>query len=394
MKPKIPRLRRLFLMTFMESFATILLERGIYFFSQDRLDFGDAENLLLALSFGATYVIGSLLSHPASARIREKPLLIMGLTGQIATAIALALWVSPATLFGLWAVMGLLFGLKWPLIESYVCANQTPPQIARSVGIFNFCWSSAVPLALAAAGPLIAVGPIVGGRIEALFISVAAISAVTILLMQPLPRKVQHLPRDHPDRAPGERIGRYKALLISSRSLMMASYSSLWIMAALMPGIFKGLSQPVVIATALSAVVDVARVVAFVALQYYTGWHNRSLPLVAAMVALPIGFFTVLFGPNLTVVVIGEAIFGLAAGLVYYAALYYAMIVMNASVEAGGGHEALIGSGFALGPACGLLSLALGPLVQSRLLGTITGVGPLFVACSVVAVWAISRRRE
>ena len=47
--------------------------------------------------------------------------------------------------------------------------------------------------------------------------------------------------------------------------------------------------------------------------------------------------------------VAGELLFGWAVGEVYFAALYYAMVVQNASVEAGGGHERIIGLGFALG---------------------------------------------
>jgi hypothetical protein len=41
---------------------------------------------------------------------------------------------------------------------------------------------------------------------------------------------------------------------------------------------------------------------------------------------------------------------------IYSAALYYAMEVGQAEVEAGGKHEALIGLGYTGGPACGLLA--------------------------------------
>jgi hypothetical protein len=42
-------------------------------------------------------------------------------------------------------------------------------------------------------------------------------------------------------------------------------------------------------------------------------------------------------------------------GVTYHLALYYALVVKNAAVDAGGGHESLIGLGLALGPAVGLL---------------------------------------
>ena len=45
-------------------------------------------------------------------------------------------------------------------------------------------------------------------------------------------------------------------------------------------------------------------------------------------------------------------IFGM--GVTYYAALYYAMAVGRAEVNAGGTHEAFIGGGYAMGPLIGL----------------------------------------
>ena len=43
--------------------------------------------------------------------------------------------------------------------------------------------------------------------------------------------------------------------------------------------------------------------------------------------------------------------------MTYYAALYYAMSVGRAKVDAGGTHEALIGGGYMFGPLVGLMTL-------------------------------------
>ena len=57
-------LRRVVLgLSFVESFATILLERAVYFFSQQRLGYSETENLMLALLFGAAYTLGAARSH-------------------------------------------------------------------------------------------------------------------------------------------------------------------------------------------------------------------------------------------------------------------------------------------------------------------------------------------
>jgi uncharacterized membrane protein len=54
---------------------------------------------------------------------------------------------------------------------------------------------------------------------------------------------------------------------------------------------------------------------------------------------------------------LGLSMFGVGMGIVYYAALYYAMAVGRAEVNAGGIHEALIGGGYMVGPLLCLLSM-------------------------------------
>jgi hypothetical protein len=104
------------------------------------------------------------------------------------------------------------------------------------------------------------------------------------------------------------------------------------------------------------------------------------------MVVLPAGFFMVLLSDQLPVVLLGEAFFGISAGVLYYSSLYCAMVVKNASVDAGGSHEGLIGTGFALGPAAGLLGLGLTSALGGPLYGNLLGVGPIFLLCAIGAV--------
>ena len=382
------RLRRLLLIVFLESFATVCVERGVYFFSLKRLGFSDAANLALALAFGAAYVAGALASHRLSKRLTEKRLLLMSVFGQFVVHALLVVHAGPSALFVGIAALGLLNGLKWPVVESYVSAGRTPLATARAVGRFNIAWASAVPLSLVAAGPIISFWP------SGLFALPGAINLVSLWLILPLTVSPVHLPHDHPERLAAGRIVRYRALLVSSRWTMLASYASLWVLAALMPRIFRDLGFSVTAATALAAVVDVQRLMAFALLERYRGWHNRVSPLVVSIIGLPVGFFMVLFGANVAVVVAGEVVFGLGAGMTYYAALYYAMVVENASVGAGGAHEGLIGLGFAIGPAAGLVGIKLSPALGSEVVGILTGLGPVFVICAAGALWSVGRIRR
>lgn len=377
------RLQRLLLITVIESFSTILIERGIYFYTHHRpeLAFTDTQNLWLALGFGVSYAVGALASHRLSVRATEKGLLVVALVAQLLTQLALCVWVGPYTLAVGNSAIGFLSGLKWPLVESYVASGQTPRDQAKVIGWFNLSWAVPTALAVAAAGPLIA------WRAEGLFAAAALMNAISLMLVRPLERRAVHLPLDHPERPRPAEMARYRGLLAASRWSMLSKYSLMWILAALLPGVFAGLAvESVVAATALASLLEAFRCVAFLTLHLWRGWHHRVGPLVWVIVGLPAGFFMALFGPNLAVVLAGELLFGLAAGMTYYAALYYAMVVKNASVDAGGAHEGLIGTGFAIGPVAGLVGNGLAPMVGGPVLGRIAGIGPVVLVCAVGAV--------
>jgi len=92
-------------------------------------------------------------------------------------------------------------------------------------------------------------------------------------------------------------------------------------------------------------------------------------------------------------VLAGEIVFGVLAGVTYYAALYYAMVVKNAAVDAGGGHEGLIGMGLAIGPAVGLLGCMLSRGGNNPLIGISVAASPLLIACWFGACRALVRVR-
>lgn len=367
------RLKLVLLITFIESFATIFMERGVFFYTTERLGFSGAQNLWLALVFGSFYVIGGLTSHNLAARIGERRMLIATIAVQAIAHLTLLAAPLATVIFVCKGTLGLMNGLKWPVVESYVGAGRAGKDSARAVGWFNISWSSAVPLSLGVAGPIIAFWS--GG----LFLAPAAINLAALVMVLFLPARPAHMPDDHPHRpAPQVRI-RIQGLLASSRWLLLMAYASLWIWAALSPNVLDRLGVPVAYATMVATLVDVFRVIAFVVLRRWHGWHLGIGTSVLGLLAVPAGIAMVVFGPTLAWVIAGEVIFGLSAGAVYYAALYYAMLATNASVDAGGKHEGLIGLGFAIGPACCLVGLAMGPVMGSLVLGTLAGLAPLLL---------------
>jgi predicted MFS family arabinose efflux permease len=117
------------------------------------------------------------------------------------------------------------------------------------------------------------------------------------------------------------------------------------------------------------------RLSAFAMLWRWTGWHYRFGWLLAAYITMVGSFLAVLLGPNLVVIVVAQAAFGLAVGLIYYSSLFYAMDVgEDTQGEHGGRHEALIGLGIFGGPAVGTAALQFLPGIRHAGIAAVTFV--------------------
>jgi hypothetical protein len=395
---------RLYLITFVESVASIALERGLYFFTTERLAFGGAANLGVALAFGLAYVVGALLSHPVAERLGERRLLRWTLVVLAGLHAGLAAWPTAAGVWVAFPLIGLVTGLKWPVIESYVGAGLDERQTRRALGRFNLSWSVAVPITIGGAGLAAAVLPA-----WAFFAAVIPLHAATWWLTWRIPVAPEHAATPGDADAPGDRgtalavadDGDARAawdaaglawrgrLLWASRWLLAGACALMFLIAPLIPGMLRDLGVGASAAGGWAAVLDAARVAAFVGMMAWGGWHGRAWPIVLSMLALPAGAGMVLFGGSLAMVVAGEVVFGLATGVVYFAALYYAMVVKRASVDAGGVHEALIGGGFAIGPAIGLVGLTLAGAMGGEVAGMLAGLGPWVVLIGGLAALAL-----
>lgn len=364
---------RLLLVTFIESGSTVFIERGIFFFTREKMQFTDEQNLWLALAFAAPYAVFALAAHRVTTRLDEKRVTIAAVAGQTLFLALVAAMPTTFTIFLAKAAMGAFTGLKWPPIESYVNAGLTPSQAAKRVGVFNLTWAGAVPLTVLLVGPLIAWWD------RALFVLPALAALPTLWLLRRLASRPTHLPDDHPERPEAARLKRIAHLLGASRWLMLCAYGSYFVLAAVTPGIFDRAGVGVIAATSLSSLIEIMRVVMFGLLIAFTGWHEKAWPIVVTCVLLPLGFAGIVSEQSLAMVLVGECLFGFAMGISYYAALYYAMVVKNAAVDAGGVHEGLIGIGFVIGPLLGLAGHQIGVAIESRAAGTMLGVAPLLL---------------
>ena len=373
----------LLVLTFLQSFGSVLLSRGVYFYTHDRLAWGRAENLLLGLAYGVVYIAGAWISHAVAARAGERRALLGVLALLVAAHLVIYFWPSGTSLaLGLPAISFLL-GIKWPIIESYMSAGETPSELLRTSARYNVTWASSVPLGLAASGSLIA-----SPNPELLFLVPAATGLIAMALGRSFADAPEHLHESHPERPDPAELLRYSALTVSARWAMMLSYSLIFLLAPLMPDILGGLGLDVARSTPAAALLDMGRLASFLLVAAYSGWRSRVTPLVVAIFALPAAFCMVLFARHLSLALLGEVLLGLAAGFAYYSALYYALVVKNASVDAGGAHEALIGLGYALGPLAGLAAQTVGSAAggEGKSFAILAAALPLVLPCVYFAL--------
>ncbi|HEY3255661.1 MAG TPA: MFS transporter [Polyangiaceae bacterium] len=381
---------RVLLTVFTSSFAGTLLQRGAYFYTHQVLGFSQAQNLWLALLVGVTYIAGATASHPLSGRLGERRTLLSVLLAMVSVYLLIAAVPAAALLVVALALIAFLQGAMWPIFETYMSAGETPRNLGRVLSRYNISWALSVPLSLAAAGLLIA-----SGAPRLLFVTAAALFGWVAFACRAFPRAPAHLEADHAERPNAALLHSYRALLSASRLAMLLSYALMYVLAPLMPEIMTGIGLDTASAARAASLLDVARLSCFVALFAWSGWHSRKLPILLAVAALPVGFGLVLLGSGIAPVIAGEVLFGAAAGLLYTAALYYAQVVQNASVDAGGAHEALIGLGYALGPGAGLIGTALahgaGPGSAGYMQGMSIATLPLVALCSCAALWQLVR---
>jgi hypothetical protein len=393
LRPSPPGLRplplaRLLVLASIEAFSQAMFWRGVYFHANAVLGFTRTDNLLLALGAGVAYTAGAALSHRVTRRFDEKRLVTGVLVAQAALYGLCAAAPVAAVVVPAFIVLGLVHSMKWPVFQSYASAGRAPRETARAIGRYSLFTSAAVWPSM------VAVGPLIRAWEPAFYALAAACSVTSLAVLAPMARRPVHLPQDHPARPKAAEVPRLTALLWAGRWSLMSSFVQMVVLSALMPAIYAHLGYGVAAATPLASVLDGTRFVMFAVMAAWTGWRGRALPVLAGVLALPAGFFLVLFGPNLATVLAGEALFGAAAGVAYYSALYYAMVIKNASVDAGGAHEGLIGAGIAIGPAAALLGGVAAPYVGGPVGGMLVGVGPVIVAATALAARSLARLRR
>ncbi len=368
--------------TFLNSLGTGLVTNGIFFLTTNYYKFTQAENYLVGVTMGFTYILGASTAGRTvkkakatfpSLSTRGILVILMVLMGAITLVPALATNISESTggaaalevaarpsAWPIWLVIITyipLTGILWPLTESYLSGGKSGAALRRGTGIFNVVWSGSVLLAIFGLSPLIE---------EHAMKCFFALTAVHIGVGAALPFMFapEPAPHVHEDHEPHPPV--YSQLLITFRWLLPLAYVISSVLGPYLPSAMLALKveprhQPLIAGAWL-----LPRVFTFAVVRYTNGWHGRwAMPVLGTFLLVggcimavlsPLGTRLHLSEHQCIMIMIGGLLaFGVGNALIYAGALYYAMEVGAADVDAGGTHEALIGVGYLVGPLCGLL---------------------------------------
>lgn len=391
---------------FVSSIGTGIVTSGIFFLTKHAYGFSDRDNYLLGVVEGVMYIAGALGAGPTVRAVRRvagvRPRAVLGgilLALAVTCALPLAVQATGATAsWPIWVLMLLyipLTGALWPITESYVSGGRHGPRLRATLGQFNIAWASALVVGYWALAPLVrthAAEAIAGVGM----LHVASLAALAWFGSDPPP---------HDDHAAGPRPPAYRPLLITFRILLPTSYAVFGALTPFLPSALTRLDVAAEWQTPVSATWMAARLGVFIVLQRWHAWHGRWYPAAGGAVLLLGGFALCVLpvavassGPAMSLMILGLLAFGVGMAVIYAGALYYAMSVGKAQVEAGGTHEALIGVGYAGGPLCGLIAAQVVHLgwiapghfeaVMLALVGVMTA-GAGAIACR--RVWQASR---
>lgn len=375
----------IFAITIAGSSSTGLFWNALGFIAKHAYGFSRIENLTLYFVMGLVYA-GSAWKAAAAAKFfgwSDRGGVLCCVSGMAIGLTIPAIW---PTSIGLWVAGVWVSGVSamlWPVVHAYLAGGRPPAGVAKVQGVFNLIWMSSVTV------PMFILPPYLDSGAREIFL----ISALTLLMVLPLaarlprmtPRAFVHgsksdVSESHPE---------WHALLVRSRRWLIVTYLFMSAFPPLLPYAFEASGISSALETPLTGTWMVVRVMFVAVLWRTTFWQGHRVFLIAAGLAGTLGFGLALGaaflpGAPLPWMVTGFVLFGLGSGASYHAALAYGMVVGEAEVDAGGTFEALIGLGYAGGPAAGLLGIPV-----AFLLGTSPGVAAaaLLAGPALVLPW-------
>jgi MFS family permease len=340
---------------------------------------------LYGAASAAPYVLTALAAGRLSDRWGRRRILALSFLGLGGGFVLLLLSRTALMLYIPAILIGAAQGMYWPVLEGAMSDGQSPSQIKRAAGVFNFAWM----------GGLVA-GPALGGFLYKIdpaapcAVGIALIALQVAMFLTPGAMKIAPWGEDRPfhadARVPAPRRAVFVQLAFVANVitfLTLSSFRSLLPEYALPHGITGGTYG------LLQSAITFGMVLTNLALILWHGWHYslRVLLAVQALGAAILVLFCVTDSyPALLAL---AALLGFPACVTYFSSIYYGMEQSAHKGAHGGNHEAVIGLGAAIGPVLGGVAITVSGFSRANLL-----LGAALLALAVLAQIAIVGTRR
>ncbi len=335
----------------------------VFFFLKEHHGFGPYDNLRFGALNGVLFVFSSLYGGRFAQRFGYFAALRLGFALMIG---ALAFGCFATTVLGLCVTLSVwTFGMcfTWPALEGMTCEKENHASLPRMLAVYNIVWAGGGAVAYFSGGWM---QSFLGSR--SIFWLPVILHGVQLLIVAGISRRLkdgvaslESLPNDtasHIQEASPVVTKRFQTLAWVANPFSYIAQSAI---VPLIPELAQRLQLSATWAGIFCSIWLFSRLLSFVILGLWTGWHYRFEWLISCYMLLGAAFCGILLITNLWWLALLQVVFGLCVGLVYYSSLYYSMNASETLSEHGGIHEAALGLGLFAGPAIGASALWLVP---------------------------------
>ena len=374
-------------LTAFASAGTSVIWNGLPFIAKQQYDFSEAKNLALYLFIGLVYISGALSAAKLTKAIERycspRTLLAVLLLTQTIVCMTPIISVSQWTIWFAGGVLGLCSAWTWPIVESFLVAGRHGREMRRIIGWWNMVWMISV------AGTMFAMAPFMEANALMVIVGLGGMFGLATFVLILFPKS----PAIHDIETSSRAVPKsYNKLLSGARVLLPLSYVINGTLAPLLPFVLTNLAIETFWQTPAVATWMIARVGMTAIMWRFEGWHGKWSILWMAIIAMAVGFVCIFSASGWPMLFAGLIIFGGGMGVTYYAGLYYAMAVGRARFDAGGTHEALIGTGYAVGPLAGLIAISFSSSHSSESPTPLIATVSCLLIAAGGALWLIWRK--
>jgi len=240
------------------------------------------------------------------------------------------------------------FAFFWAPLQNKLSTFTTASSLGPVLGIFNICWCCGV-----------FVGPLISSwaySVSGLYGSLAAcgviITAALFILAPGFPAAMPPLKPEPAGKTPNH--SRHALIFLSiARFAVFAGYFVVTGITRLFPRFATHFGIDVVTAGTLISVIFAAQSLTFLILRYTSRWQYSFKTLLFLQIAAAAGLLLIPFTRSMLLIGVILCSVGALIGLVYYSSLFYALALRDRAGRRSGIHEAMVGSGAAIGPLLG-----------------------------------------